>query len=118
MNTERIVPIQEQDLISMYGTILALTEDTAPEKLDATAPAIFAVGTNSKTYLATEPVKSLNFGSSVTASTIYFVPALDYEGFTKTGATLTGEDTVVADGRTLWSATLSTNAVTYAKIGI
>lgn len=124
MATNRIVPMKEQDLVTMYGVVLAAAaaaaSGTAPENLDVAGgePGVFDVSTNSKTYLASEPLKTLNFGSSVTASTIYFVPALDYKGFTKTGATLTGTDTVVADGHSLWSATLSTNAVTYAKIGI
>lgn len=121
INDERIVPSQEIDLISLYGTILAAAaaaaSGTAPEKLAASAPAEFAVSTNSKTYLASEPVKKLTFGSSITASTIYFVPAYDYAGFAKDSATLTVTGDVEADGHTLYSATLSTNALTISKIG-
>ena len=65
--------------------------------------------------LCSQPLKSLNFGSGVTSAVIYFIPALDYEGFTKTGATLTVTGDVVADGATLYTATLSTNALTIAK---
>lgn len=121
INDKRIVPSAEIDLITSYGTMLAIAaaaaSGTAPEKLSATNPAEFAVGTNSKTYLADEPVKKLTFGSSITASTIYFVPALDYAGFEKDSATLTVTGEVVADGKTLYSATLSTNALTLAKVG-
>lgn len=121
INNERIVPITSLDLISMYGIILAASaaaaSGTAPEKLAATDVATFDVSTNSKTYIASEPVKKLNFGSSVTAGTVYFVPAYDYEGFAKTSATLTVTGDVDADGRTLYSATLSTNALTISKVG-
>lgn len=121
INDARIVPITSLDLISMYGIILAASaaaaSGTAPEKLAATDVATFDVSTNSKTYIASEPVKKLNFGSSVTAGTVYFVPDYDYEGFTKTGATLTVTGDVDADGRTLYSATLSTNALTISKVG-
>lgn len=122
INNDRIVPITTVDLISMYGLILAASaaaaSGTAPTALDATDTAgDFAQSTNSATVLASEPVKTLNFGSSVTAATVYFVPAYDYAGFTKTGATLTVTGDVAADGRTLYKATLSTNALTIAKVG-
>lgn len=119
INTDRIVPIQKIDLISMYGLILKLAASTAPTKLDSgTIDGEFSQTTNSATVLCSEPLKSLNFGSDVTAATVYFVPTYDYKGFTKTSATITtaGAD-VVADGVTLYSATLSTNTLTFAKVG-
>lgn len=121
INNARIVPITTIDLISMYGFVLsaaaAAASGTAPEKLAASDVAEFTVATNSKTYIASEPVKKLTFGSSITAGTVYFVPALDYEGFAKDSATLTVSGDVEPDGRTLYSATLSTNALTIAKVG-
>lgn len=120
INNERIVPITSIDLISMYGFALvaaaAAASGTAPEELAASEIATFSVTTNSKTYIAAEPVKKLTFGN-VTAETIYFVPAYDYEGFEKTGATLTVSGTVDADGRTLYKAVLSTNTLTITKVG-
>lgn len=122
INTARIVPMAETDLVTQYGVILcaaaAAASGTAPEKLAATNPGEFSVTTASKTYLANEPLKTLNFGSSITANTTYFVPALDYKGFTKTGATLTVSGDVEADGSTLYKATLSTNTLTIAKVGL
>lgn len=121
INDARIVPITTVDLISMYGFVLAAAaaaaSGTAPEKLAATDIATFDVSTNSKTYIANEPVKALTFGSSITASTVYFVPAYDYVGFTKTGATLTVTGDVDPDGKTLYAATLSSNALTITKVG-
>lgn len=122
INTARIVPMAETDLVTQYGVILcaaaAAASGTAPEKLAATNPGEFSVTTASKTYLANEPLKTLNFGSSITANTTYFVPALDYKGFTKTSATLTVSGDVEADGSTLYKATLSTNTLTIAKVGL
>lgn len=123
INTNRIVPITATDLITNYGVILAAAtaaaSGTAPTKLSAgNAAGTFAQSTNSASVLCDEPVKTLTFGSSVTAATVYFVPAYDYKGFDKTGATLTVTGTVDADGSTLYKATLSTNALTIAKIGL
>lgn len=119
---DRIVPVKEQNLIALYSIALAVAaaaaSGTAPEKLDATDPAIFAPTTNSKTYLATEPIKKLTYGSSVTANTTYFVPALDFEGFAKTGATITESGEVVKDGKSLYKAVLASGTVTYTKIGL
>lgn len=123
INNDRIVPITAVDLISMYGLILkaaaAAASGTAPTALAATNTAgDFVQSTNSATVIASEPVASFTFGSSVTAGTVYFVPAYDYTGFSKTGATITtaGVD-VEADGRTLYSATLASGTVTFAKVG-
>lgn len=122
INDKRIVPITATDLITNYGVILAAAaaaaSGTAPEKLTATNPGEFSVTTASKTYLADEPVKSLNFGSAITSNTTYFVPAIDYKGFTKDSATLTVSGTVDADGSSLYKATLSTNALTISKVGL
>jgi hypothetical protein len=120
INNDRIVPITKIDLLSFYGLVLVLTGgESAPAKLDAIdTEGDFVQNTNSATVLCSEPVKSFNFGSSATAGTVYFIPALDYAGFTKTGATLTiAGATVEADGRTLYSATLSSGTLTFAKIG-
>lgn len=122
INSNRIVPIQVMDLLSMYGLILLQDSDNSSlEKLAAsTIDGDYAVSAASKVYLADQPLKSLVFGSSITASTVYFVADYAYEGFSKTGATLTvtnPDEGVVADGKTLYKAVLSTNALTITKIG-
>lgn len=122
INNARIVPIQELSLIDNYAVILcaaaAAASGTAPTKLSAAAPGEFSQTSNSATVLADEPVKKLTFGSSVTASTVYFVPAYNFEGFAKTGATITESGTVDADGHTLYKAELSSGTVTYTKVGL
>lgn len=119
INNDRIVPITAIDLISMYALILKLAASTAPTALEADDTAgDFTVSSNSATLLANEPVKSLNFGEDVTASTVYFVPAYDYTGFAINGVnTATTGATVNADGRTLYSATLSSGTITIAQVG-
>ena len=121
INTDRIVPIQKIDLISMYGLILKLAASTAPTKLDSvTIDGEFSQTTNSATVLCSEPLKSLNFGSDVTAATVYFVPAYDYEGFSINGTAATpteGSAAVNPDGVTLYTATLSTGTITIAQVG-
>lgn len=119
INNDRIVPITAVDLLTMYGLVLALTLEAKPAKLDATdTDGDFAQTTNSATVICSEPVKAFDFSSSVTAGTVYFVPAYDYAGFTKGGAavTMAGDD-VDPDGRTIYSATLASGTVTVAKVG-
>ena len=117
INQDRIVPVAKTDLLTLYGTTLKIASVSVTALAAADAEGNFAQDTNSATVIAAEPVKTLNFGSSVTAATVYFIPAYDYKGFTKTGATLTVTGDVDADGVTLYSATLSTNALTISKVG-
>lgn len=119
INNDRIVPITAVDLLTMYGLVLAMALEAKPAKLDATdTDGDFVQATNSATVICSEPVKTFDFGSSVTAGTVYFVPAYDYAGFTKNGAAVTMAGVEVdPDGRTLYSATLASGTVTVAKVG-
>lgn len=121
INTNRIVPVTKIDLITLYGLILLQdSNNSALAKLAATdVEGDYAVSA-SGVYLADQPLQSATFGSSVTSGTVYFVPAFDYAGFSKTGATLTVTNPtggVVADGHTLYKAVLSTNALTITQVG-
>lgn len=115
INNDRIVPITAIDLISMYGVIL---KNKTPNitKLDADdVNGNFTMNASAQ-VIASEPVKSFNFVTS--GAMVYFVPAYDYTGFQINGvATTTVGDTVNADGRTLYSATLSSGTITIAKVG-
>lgn len=124
INNNRIVPVQAIDLISLYGLILLQdSNNSGLAKLDAYAIAEFQVKTNSAKLLASEPAKTIDFdstASSVSAGTVYFVPAHDYVGFSIDGTAVDpadGSDDVVADGRTLYKAVLATGAVTITKVG-
>lgn len=122
INANRIVPVTETDLITLYGTIIkfAGTPVIPPvTSIDAaTTNGEFNLTTGSDNILASEPVKKFTFGSSVTSAVIYFVAAYDYEGFVigETPTTTTGA-TVEPDGKTLYRATLSSGTITIAKVG-
>ena len=121
INTDRIVPVTVTDLLTLYGTVLkfVLAQDSGTiAKVDAVNPGVFALTSGSGNLLASEPVKSLDFGESVTSAVVYFIPAYDYKGFSVAGTAVTtsGAD-VDPDGRTLYTATLSSGAVTIAKVG-
>ena len=127
INTDRIVPVTATDLISLYGLIARVY--ASAEEYDLVA--IDAVDTEGNFELtealaeatigiASEPVATFDFGEDVTAATVFFVPAYDYAGFTIDGsaATMGGSSVDVdADGRTLYTATLSSGAVTVTKFG-
>ncbi len=118
INTNRVVPITVIDLISMYGLILL--QDSNNSGLAAlqasTVDGQFACGTG--VNLAAQPVKSCNFTGA--SGTLYFVADYDYEGFTVGGSAATIADNdveVVADGRTLYKAVLSSGTVTITQVG-
>lgn len=118
INTDRIVPVQKTDLLTLYGNILKIAS-VSVTALTSDGIGAFEQTTNSATVICNEPVKTFNFGSSVTAATVYFIPDPSFtaDSFTKTGATFTTSGTVDADGVTLYTATLSTNTLTFAKVG-
>lgn len=116
INQDRIVPITKCDLISMYGLIIK-ARGTSVNALNASNAKGDFSQTSNATTICSEPVRSLTFGSSVTSATVYFVPAYDFKGFSKTGATITESGTVEKDGATLYVATLASGTVTYVKAG-
>lgn len=118
INTNRIVPVTATDLITLYGTIMKLIHISVTAVEASTTNGEFNLTTGSGNFLANEPVKKFTFGSSVTSAVIYFIAAYDYEGFVigETPATTTGA-TVDPDGKTLYSATLSSGSVTIDKFG-
>ena len=118
VNNDRIVPIQKIDLLSMYGTILAIANVSF-----AVLAATDVIGDFSVTgsgaagnKLANQPVKTLNFASGVTGATVYFVPAYDYAGMTINDVAITPTGTVNPDGVTLYKAVLSSGAVTITAV--
>lgn len=124
INNDRIVSVTKTDLISLYGLILKQdSNNSGLAKLAASGIATFQVKTNSAKLLASEPAKVIDFdatASSVSAGTVYFVPAYDFEGFSIDGTIVSpadGSDEVVADGTTLYKGVLATGAVTITKIG-
>lgn len=122
INTDRIVPVTATDLISLYGLILKqdTTNNSSLAKLEADDMGEFQIKSGSAPLLANEPAKKIDIdatASSVSACTVYFVPAYDYEGFTIDGAAVTPTGTVNADGNTLYKAVLATGAITITQVG-
>lgn len=119
INTDRIVPVQATDLISLYGLILKQNSSfgilAAVQAADTEGD--FAITSASTPLLCAEPAKSIDLGESVSSATVFFVPAYDYEGFSLAGVKTTPTGDVDADGRTLYKAVLATNAVTITKCG-
>lgn len=116
INTDRVVAVTKTDLISLYGVIMALAE-VSVEALESVNPGEFEVETTAKTYLANEPIATLDFASNVATGTVYFVAAYDYVGFTKDGAEIPVTGDVNADGASLYKAVLASNAVTVTQVG-
>lgn len=124
INTDRVVPVQAIDLISLYGLILEQNSNNSGlAKLSASAMGEFQVNTNNAKLIANEPAVSIDFdatASSVSAGTVYFVPAFDYKGFTIDGVVeepADGSDDVVADGKSLYKAVLASGDITITKCG-
>lgn len=121
INTDRIVQVAAIDLLSLYALILKLTGKTITVANASTTDGQFDIteAPDSGSLMASEPVQSLNFSEDVTAATVYFVPAYDYTGFSLNGVAVetTGNE-VVADGRSLYLATLASGAVTIAAQGV
>ena len=117
INSNRIVPVVKVDLLTLYGNIMKLA-GTSVSDVQAYEPGVFSVASGSGNKIAAEPVKSFDFASGVSSMTVYFIAAYDYEGFKVHGTAVTtlGAD-VVADGVTLYTATLSSGDVTIAKVG-
>ena len=120
INTDRIVPVTATDLITLYGLILK--QDTTNNSSLAAVQAAdsegdFSITAASTPLICAEPVKTIDFGSSVTSATVFFVPAYDYAGFSLNGTATTPTGTVTADGRTLYKAVLADSAVTITKCG-
>jgi hypothetical protein len=121
INQNRVVPVEKADLLSVYYTMFAIVSENAT--IDGALAADnangdFTVSVNSKVYVASEPVKSVNFAAAATAGTVYFIAGYNYEGFKLSGtATETAGVDVDADSVTLYKAVLSSGTVTISKVG-
>ena len=124
VNNDRIVPIQKIDLLSMYGTVLTIASVSFTVLAATDINGDFSVtGSGSAgTFLANQPVATLDFPSGVTGATVYFVPAFDFSAITVAGAAATIDDSGLAladvqpDGVTLYKAVLSSGEVTISAV--
>ena len=109
INSERIVPIQKCDFLSMIGIVLTLhgTSYKVAESPDVEGNFVLADGS---TFLCDQPVKTLDFGE-LTAGTCYFVAGSDFE------KVVGAEDAEIkADGITLYKAVLADTTITVTAV--
>lgn len=120
INANSIVPPAATDLMTLYSVILKQdSNNSGLVKLAAIAPGEFSQETNSAVALANEPVTELDFASGVTAGTVYFVPALDFKGFSLAGVATEFSGTINENGigSDLYKAVLSSGSITVSKVG-
>lgn len=121
INNDRIVPVMKIDFLSLIGTVMELASISYNVLAATDTEGDFSVtGSGSAgTFLANQPVKTLNFPTAVTGATVYFVPALDYEEMQINGVTeelADGSEDIVADGITLYKAVLSSGDITVTAV--
>jgi hypothetical protein len=85
----------------------------------ASAPGEFTQSTNSAVAIAAEPVTKLDFAAAATAGTVYFVPSLDFKGFSLAGVDTDYTGTIDENGlgSDLYKVVLNTGSLTVTKIG-
>lgn len=124
VNKDRIVPVQKTDLLSLYGTAMAIGNISfAVIAADDVEGNFTVTGTGAAgNKLANQPVKTLDFASGVTGGTVYFVADYAFDGIKVAGAAATiasgsvAIDEVVADGVTLYKAVLASSQVTITAV--
>lgn len=124
INKNRIVPVTKTDLLTLYGTMLAIASVSASVLASTDIAGDFSVtGTGSAgTFLCDQPVKTIDIPVAVTACTVYFVAAYDFAGLTVAGSAATfnssylDNDDVLADAATLYKAVLSSGTVTLTAV--
>ena len=118
INSNRIVPVQKTDLLSLYGTVLNLigTSYTVLQSTDVEGNFAVTASGAAGNKLANQPVKTLDFTSGTTSGTVYFIPAYDFEGFKIAGVAATATGDVEADGATLYKVVLADAALTVTKL--
>lgn len=117
INNDRIVPVVRIDLLTLLGTMFKIA-GTSIAAAESSAVGEFTVASASGNYIANEPVRKFNFASG-TSAVVYFIADYEYDGFYIANTKVTTTGTAVnADGKTLYSATLSGgSAVAIAKVG-
>lgn len=118
INTERVVPVQKVDFLTLIGTVMTLADISYSVLVSTDIEGDFTVtGSGSVgNLLANQPVETINFASGVTGATVYFVPAYDYSGMSINGTATTPTGTVNPDGITLYKAVLSGGSVTITAV--
>ena len=123
INKDRIVPVTRSDLLSVYGTMLAIGS-VSYGVINAADGEFSVTGSGSVgNKLCSQPAVSIDFASGVTAGTAYFVADFDFKGITVAGAAATiadaspvDVDEIVKDAAVLYKAALATGEVTITAV--
>ena len=124
INKERVVPVLNIDLLTLFGTILSIANVSFAVLASSAVEGIFAVTGSGAAgnKLANQPVKTLDFVSGVTSGTVYFVAGFDFSAITINGAAATLADGSLAladvrkDATTLYKAVLGSNKITISAV--
>lgn len=124
INSNRVVPVQATDLISLYSVILVQASGNSglTKLVSNDVAGNYQIKTNNAVAIADQPVVSCDIdatASSVSAATLYFVADPAFAGFTIDGVAETPADgsvDVVADG-SLYKAVLASGDITITKVG-
>ena len=118
MNQNRIVPVTQSDLISLYSSALVLHDGTIEQKSVASedVPAVFDIADVSGVFLLDEPVKKATVASGAEV-TLYFVAAYDFEGIYVAGSDEPLSADIDNDGKSLFKAVIADGAATVSKVG-
>lgn len=123
INTDRIVPVVKTDLLSAYGTMLALAAISCVILKSSDILGDFSVTGSGAAgnFLCDQPVKTIDIPVAVTGCTVYFVAGYNFGGLTVAGAAPTfgdgyTNDTILPDCATLFKAVLSSGTVTVTAV--
>ena len=115
INEDRIIPITKIDFLSVMGTVLNLTSTSFEVLKPVDVEGNFMVD-DASTYLANQPVKSIDFTESTGA--VFFCPDYDFKGILVSGAeaTVSGADYIEPEYVGLYFAELSSGTVTVTAL--
>ena len=124
INSNRIVPVNKTDLISLYSVILMQASGNSGlvKLVSNDIAGDYQIKTNNAVAIADQPVVSCDIDatvSSVSACTLFFMADPGFTGFTIDGVAeepADGSVDVVADG-SLYKAVLASGDITITKVG-
>lgn len=118
INNDRVVPMKNTDLITLYSAIFKI-HGTTISKIDGNKiDAKLSTGN----YLASEPVESIYLDSSYNNNLkIYFVADYNFKGISTNDASIVYPDTnaeIAKDGVTLYELAYNTHTATITKLAL
>lgn len=118
VNTNRIVPVQKIDLLSLVGTMLSIANVSATVVAADDVEGNFSITGSGAAgnKLLNQPAKTVDFKTGVTGATAYFCADYGFEGFKIAGVAATPTGTVKADGVTIYKAVLSSGDITVTAV--